>query len=301
MPGATLVTVITVDAAFLTAGAMDLELVGAEQLSPYNPKPRGLATETPVDRSAVDVKARLVEITAESSRVSTFTFALSEPAAVVPGGYAVFDFSDHVTRWYQHMNARDPQSLNDDYVRTFTVSKLSRDGLRLSITVKKSGVISSYLHALKPGAAVKDFRIQGFGGSFTCFEQGRALPHMLWVAAGVGVTPFLAMYRALRASGEPMPEVELWYACRGDEVALVRELTDVRVRVFDATAQTETPPDTLRAVHRRRLREDDFESAPVLRRATVFVCGPEGFMADVTAWLARRVDASRVRVERFSF
>jgi ferredoxin-NADP reductase/predicted pyridoxine 5'-phosphate oxidase superfamily flavin-nucleotide-binding protein len=302
MPGATLVTVLSVDEAYLTDGALDLELVGAEQLSPYNPRSRPLAHELPSDRKELDLKATLIDITAESKRISTFTFALSEPAEVVPGGHAIFDFSDQVKTGYQHMNSLYPQSLNDDHVRAFTVSKLSPDRRQLSITVKKAGLVSGYLHALSsrrdPPVEVS---LKGFGGTFTCFEQGHAMPHMLWVAGGVGITPFLAMHRALRDSGRPLPEIELFYACRQDEIELIRELTDLEVRVFDSKALVQPAAVERRQFHRRRLTQADFQDLPLLERATVFVCGPPGFTADVTAWLEPRVDPSRLRFERFGY
>jgi uncharacterized protein len=302
MPGTSLVTVITIDEAFFTSGALDLELIGVEQLSPYNPVARALATEAPTDRTAVELEARLIDITKDSKGISTFTFVLPEPVDVVPGGFAIFDFSRQVKRWYQHMNDLAPQSLNDDHVRTFTVSKLSSDRRQLSITVKKSGVISSYLHSVSMNREEPVvLTLKGVGGTFTCFEQGRALPHMLWVAGGVGVTPFLAMYRALRDFRQPMPEIELLYACRHDEVELVRELFDVKVQVFDSTAPSLQAGSGLRAVHRRRLNAGDFAGNPLLERATVFVCGPESLMADVRSWLDGKVDPARLRVERFGY
>ena len=302
MPGASLVTLITLDEAFLTSGALDLELAGGEQLSPYNPRLRLLASETPTDQRALTVKATLASIAKESKHISTFTFALPTPAELPPGGHAIFDFASRFDRSYQHMNDQEPQSLNDDYVRTYTVSKVSPDRRQISITVKKAGFISSYLHSLASlGGEPVEVGLKGFGGTFSCFADGRALPHMLWVAGGVGITPFLAMYRALRKSGEPMPEIELFYSCRGDELELIREMTDINVRIFDSTAAVESPASELRRFHQRRLRVTDFDDVPTLARATVFVCGPEGFMADVRSWLEGRLEPAQLRFESFDF
>ena len=301
MPGASLVTVITIEEAFLTSGALDLELAGEEQLSPYNPRPRPLAVEAASDRDAPPMKAKLTAITKESKLVSTFTFDLPVAADVVPGGHAIFDFSSRIDRAYQHMNEADPKSLNDDFVRTFTVSKVSPDRREVSITVKKAGFISSYLHSLAGRGGEPEVDLKGFGGTFTCFEEGRALPRMIWVAGGVGITPFLAMYRALRASGSPMPDIDLFYSCRGDEIDLIHEMTDIRVRVFDSRAIAESPAAPSRAFHRRRLRAADFGDVANLDRATVFLCGPDGFMADVKSWLAPEVDPARLRFESFDF
>lgn len=301
MPGASLVTLITLDAAFLTSGALDLELAGGEQLSPYNPRLRLLASETPTEQRALTVKATLASITKESKHISTFTFTLPAPVELPAGGHAIFDFAGRFERPYQHMNNQEPQSLNDDYVRTYTVSKVSPDRRQISITVKKAGFISSYLHSLAArGTEAVEVGLKGVGGTFSCFDGGRALPHMLWVAGGVGITPFLAMYRALRESEEPMPEIELFYSCRGDELELIREMTDLKVSVFDSTAPVESPATDLRRFHQRRLCAADF-AVPTLEQATVFLCGPDGFMADVRSWLEGRLEPAQLRFESFDF
>ncbi|MBC7793334.1 MAG: pyridoxamine 5'-phosphate oxidase family protein [Clostridia bacterium] len=302
MPGASLITLITIDEAFITRGALDLALASEEQFSPYNPKLRLLASEAPRDQQGCALQATLVDVTKESGLISTFTFALSAKAELVPGGHAIFDFSSRFDRSYQHMNDHDPQSLNDDYVRTYTVTKVSPDRRRIAITVKKTGFISSYLHALAaPGGDPVEIGLKGFGGTFTCFEDGRALPHMVWVAGGVGITPFLAMYQALRDSKQPIPDIDLFYSCRGDEIELIAGMTDIRVGVFDSTARVEHPDVGLRRFHRRRLRAADFENVSTLDRATVFICGPGGFMTDVRSWVEPRIDSARLRFERFDF
>ncbi|HEY0252070.1 MAG TPA: hypothetical protein VGC41_11115, partial [Kofleriaceae bacterium] len=170
--------------------------------------------------------------------------------------------------------------------------RVSSDRRQISITVKKAGFVSSYLHSLANRRVEVD--VLGFGGSFDAFENGHPLPRMLWIAGGVGITPFLAMYRALRASGEPMPDIELFYACRLDEADLVRELTGITIHIFDSKA----PPDS--QVNRRRIRAEDFD-AVTLDGATVFVCGPESFMEDVRSWIEPKVDPARLRFEHFNF
>ena len=72
------------------------------------------------------------------------------------------------------------------------------------------------------------------------------------------------------------------------------------MRVFDSKTTIASPATHLREVHRRRLRAADFAGLELLDRATVFVCGPEGFMADVKSWL-EHVDPSRLRFESFQF
>lgn len=302
MPGATLITLVSVDSAILTRGALDLELVGHEQMSPYNPKLRFLAKEAPASRKSADLKAKLIGIRKESKLISTFTFALPSPADIVPGGHAIFDFSKYAERQYRHMNDRDPQSLNDDYVRTYTVSAISEDKLQIAITVKKSGVVSSFLHAQTLDDDKRlELDLKGLGGNFTCFDENNPVPKMIWVAGGAGITPFLAMYRALRSSGQPLPEIELYYSCRGDELALIAEMSDIDVRVFDSTFSSPLPSTSRRTFFGRRIMSTDLPEVRQLIDKTIFICGPAGLMADVSSWLDGKVDPSRIRFESFTF
>ena len=39
----------------------------------------------------------------------------------------------------------------------------------------------------------------------------------------------------------------------------------------------------------------------VLEQATVFLCGPDGFMADVRSWLEGRLEPAQLRFESFDF
>jgi uncharacterized protein len=302
MPGATLVTLVSIDEAFLTRGALDLELVGHEQMSPYNPKLRLLAKEAPPAQKPVDVTATLIGIKKESKLISTFTFALPNPAELVPGGHAIFDFSKYAERQYRHMNDRDPQSLNDDYVRTYTVSAVSEDKRQIAITVKKSGKVSSFLHAQTlDGDEPLELHLKGLGGNFTCFDESNPVPKMIWVAGGAGITPFLAMYRALRASRQPLPEIELYYSCRGDELDLIAEMTDVDVKVFDSTSSSPLPGASRRTFFDRRITSTDLPEAYQLVDKTIFICGPAGLMANVNSWLDGKIDPSRIRFESFTF
>jgi ferredoxin-NADP reductase len=198
------------------------------------------------------------------------------------------------------MNDRHPRSLNDDLVRTFTVSKIAGDGRQFSITVKKSGIVSSYLHSLKITAEPMQLTVKGVGGTFSCFENGRALPRMVWVAGGVGLTPFLAMHRALRTSGEPMPRIDVLFACRDDEIDLIREMKDLRVQVFDSTRTTASPADGSLEVHARRMGAGDLTPL-VDDGATVFVCGPPSLTSHAAWWLDGTIEPGKLRTERFDF
>ena len=307
MPGTTLITLITIQDSVLMKHSMNLELIGKEELSPYNPRRRLLATEKHEDVHVVEFKAHLVETIKEAKNIATFTFQLQHPVDILPGGHAIFDLSHYEPKQYQHMCDENPQSLNDDFVRTWTVSRISKDKKQISITVKKVGVVSSFLHSVSPITERNPLEVvlRGFGGSFSCFENTQLkTSQMLWVAGGVGITPFLAMYRRLITSDIDDYDIELLYSCRGDEVDLIKEMTkNIRIRVFDSNAakkknDSTTVPYTL---FPRRVEETDFNSIPNLTERTAYLCGPVTYMEVVRSWLIPHVTPANIQSENFDF
>ena len=304
MPGATLITLITIGDSVLMKHSMNLEIIGDEELSPYNPKRRLLAIEKNEDVQVVQLKARLVETIKDSQNISTFTFQLHTPVDILPGGHAIFDLSHFAPKQYQHMNDENPSSLNDDYVRTWTVSRISEDKKQISITVKKCGVVSSFLHTARVTEKIPfEVVLRGFGGNFSCFEETQLkTSKMLWVAGGVGITPFLAMYRRLIAIGAEDYDIELFYSCRGDEVALIKEMTkNIRIRVFDSNAKRKSDSFVPFTLEQRRVGETDFNSIPNLSERTAYLCGPVSYMEDVRDWLKTRINPNNIQYEHFNF
>lgn len=109
-------------------------------------------------------------------------------------------------------------------------------------------------------------------------------PHYLFLAGGIGVTPILAMVRAVVAAGASW---ELHYGGRSRAtMAFTAELTDLGAGRTHLAPQDE---DGLLAV------DDLVAAAP--DRTAVYCCGPEGMVAAVTRACAGRPQA--LHVERF--
>ena len=211
MPRTSLVTRIRVDALVLIQSAIDLELVGREEMSPYNPPIKLLACELGNASKNINTNiARLVEVESISSQISTFKFVLEAPVRYPPGMHAIFDFSAHTDRKYSHMCDGKPQSINDDFVRTWTVSSsptvsngVFDSSSTISCTIKRvvGGVVSTYLHSKPIGVEVP---LLGLDGKFSCFDSsGTAVVtdhKMVWMAGGVGITPFMSMLEGVPVS-----------------------------------------------------------------------------------------------------
>ena len=81
-------------------------------------------------------------------------------------------------------------------VRSYTLSDAA-DGRHYRISVKRDGMVSSWLHDhLSPGATME---LMGPAGDFV-FEQGTQRPAVL-LSAGIGITPMVAMLNGLLVNG----------------------------------------------------------------------------------------------------
>lgn len=204
--------------------------------SPYNPPLRRLATETTL-ASEVDpaskppATATLVNREIITPKIARFTFSLETARPLKkwnPGQHVTFDFSSELDIGYSHMRDDDPRSLNDDFVRTFTISNLPPasvgdgvdDGTKVEITAKKHGPATGLLwtHNLRVPLEVP---ILGFGGeesfriaNYTGEQQ------QVFVAGGVGITPLLAQAPELIASGTAF---ELLWSVRGEDLPLAED------------------------------------------------------------------------------
>ncbi|KAF2223817.1 hypothetical protein BDZ85DRAFT_262220 [Elsinoe ampelina] len=185
IPKSNLAVKITVDSARLVESILPLRGSSGEQ-SPYNPTVRYLANEKEAPRqdAALDNRARLLKQTVLSPTVSRFQFSLSNAATYHAGQYVTLDFSEHLDVGYSHMRDDDPRSLNDDFIRTFTVSSppgspphpsrtLADD--EFEITIRKVGVVTDFLfkHGKDDRRYGSDLEVgvKGFGGNFTVAQD----------------------------------------------------------------------------------------------------------------------------------
>ncbi|CAF1311362.1 unnamed protein product [Rotaria sordida] len=125
MPRVTLITRIKLNGYVWIKEALNLKLLSPEQYSLYNPPVRYLAIELEkmkIPSKPATTNATLVDIKSITQHISRFTFELEEKVSFKPGGFVILNFEPLIKRAYQHMNNDNPQSLNDDHVRTWTIS-----------------------------------------------------------------------------------------------------------------------------------------------------------------------------------
>ena len=191
----------------------------------------------------------------------------------------------------------------------------------LSISVKRDGLISDILHKAEIGS---EFDLSAPTGCFALKEPSEVSPRgpVVFLSAGVGVTPVLAMLENLSTADCPISW--LHGTQNGNQHAYrdrVRHLTatkrgDMNCRVwYSNPTEADGPPGTelescpslfnLSKYHyrgRMDLKEDQAKSLLFLDHpeANYYMCGPKGFMEAQTAALEEAgVDASRIHSEGF--
>ena len=221
--------------------------------------------------------ARVSAVRRESESVTSFQFAAT-PADVQPGSYITVRLP--------------PDGDRPPLLRSYSLS----DARGFRISVKREGVVSSYLHERLKVGDVLD--IAAPRGGFVLKPGERPV---VLLSAGVGATPVLAMLHALAAAHDARPVWWIHGARNGaehafrDEVdALLASLGDAHRRVaYSRPAADDHGYDLTGRVDLAAL-----DGVPV--DADYYVCGPEAFMRDIGAALtAHGVDPTRVATETF--
>ena len=299
--------------------------------SPYSPKIKYLVEETGAQsRDSAEHKAKLHEAVHVSSNLAVFKFkVISKPGAgglrIRPGQAIVLDFMDWIgPPQYQHSANSNPGSINDDRVRTWTVSSAHEEQnvtcFELTMREMKGGVVTGALfdrlrkcqsdqrgqHIVFGTPVVVD--VVGVAGDFF---MDRKKINVLWVAGGIGITPFLAMLNALAERGFAAEgDIMLVLATREPNImlnmmrpSLERIALTVRVTIAIFTHDSEFDAGHLKqnqdiCVYRGRVVPEFWRDIP--RDKDVFICGPNAFGDSVTDGL-QAVGVSPHKIHREGF
>jgi ferredoxin-NADP reductase len=278
--------------------------------SPYSPKVKYLCEEEAALAGASGgYKVRLASAVQDADNIATLRFeVIPKPGLtgliILPGQAIVLDFMDWIgAPTYQHMADAKPGALNDDRVRTWTVSSAhegqSTMSFELTMREMKDGVVTGALFrvlrsTLRSGAEqpVQNGNIEvaadvvGITGDF---YLGKGDVRLLWVAGGIGLTPFLAMSTALVKRGRAVQgDVVLVLASREPDVAfklLKRSLNGllpnvhVRIDLFSNQENINTRDmeeiGVQIVIHKGRIQPEYW--VDVADERDVLICGPGSF------------------------
>lgn len=218
---------------------------------------------------------RIARVADESSVIRSFYLEPADGGALDPAGAG------------QHLPIRLTIPGSDDpVIRTYTISCAPITG-HYRLSVRKLGLASTYLHEqAAPGTIIG---AKPPAGDFIIDDQA-AHPAVL-VAAGVGITPLLAMLSHLvagEAVGRPMRPVVLFYAARSlEERAFDAELAALGAQAGGKLRLVRILQHSEGAVAGRDFEESGFLESAVFQRHLGFgrhdfyLCGPPPFMQAV--------------------
>jgi len=199
---------------------------------------------------------------------------LAKPLRVTPGQFVFAAFFN------------GPQFQGCGNFHPYTVSSVSREG-NLTLSIKALGDCTDHIQSLEPGVAA---RIQG---PFGTFLKTRSAEPEIWIAAGIGLTPFLAALREQLVNRET------------DLIYVHRESENIAYEEEFARSAAQQP---LLHFHSLTLSND---TAPLFRvlenidnlvERQIYLCGPSPFMAKVTEWLKEQgVSTQQIHFEQFDF
>ncbi|KAL7803627.1 hypothetical protein V8C44DRAFT_272805 [Trichoderma aethiopicum] len=309
LPRSNIAVKITLSASRLVKASLPFRGTPDEP-SPYNPPVRYLLSErapalAPTDRP--DINATLIARHILTPTIAVFTFKLEipNPQTILPqwqaGHHVTLNFETEVSHGYAHMNDDDPQSLNDDYVRTFTVSSPpgslpAKDTFQ--ITARLHGPVTRFLWRHNTRVPL-DVQVLGFGGkdAFTLPVKmdGEEGQEPVYVAGGVGITPLLAQGKGVIDAGVPL---KLLWTLRGEDLALAVYAFDripglaERTTVFatgsldgeDMRRLLEKVRERGADVVERRMSGDDLEKLRGRGRKFYLCTGP-GLLKTLRGWL----------------
>lgn len=273
-------------------------------ISPYTPPVRYLRAEKEQTLSTMadegQISARLVSRKLLSPSIARFRFKISSTAGNIPtykpGQYAVLSFKNELDIGYSHMRDDDPLSLNDDYIRTFTVSSFpGTKGLpddEFEITVRKNRNVTTHLFQWNPRTQL-EVPMLGFGGSFKIETPHTSNDVVPFIAGGIGITPLLGQLPGLDVS-----RLRLLWSISASDIGAVKDVFQQFPDLADSTTLFTTQVNKLNddsilrnledleaagaVIERRRINAMDLKS---ISANTFYLCSGHALQASVLDWL----------------
>ncbi len=190
----------------------------------------------------------------------------------------------------QYLPVRLPEAGEPAPLRSYSLSGDPVAGFyRISVKREEHGLVSRWLHAhTRPGSVIEAAAPRG---EFYLTDDNNPV---VLLSAGIGATPVLAMLHALSAARSGR---DIWWlhttrnheteSFASEVATLIDPLPHARQRVF----YTET---------QGRLNQGSIAALGLPAAATVYLCGPTQFMADVREYLtAVGLDPARIHSELF--
>ncbi len=177
----------------------------------------------------------------------------------------------------------------------FTISSTpTRPGL--SFTVKEAGDFTGGIRETRPGSPVY---LEGPFGTFSILDH--PADAYVFIAGGIGVTPFISMIRYLADTDSTKAVTLIWANKTERDIAFRQELQKTeasmpRLRIIHVLSRDPSWPGEKGRITTDLISRHTYESGLV----DYFICGPEGMMDTASSCLSELgVPKGRIHSERF--
>lgn len=154
----------------------------------------------------------------------------------------------------------------DDY-HPYSVASSNRS-TNMRFLIKQLGDYTNQLASLEPGTTA---RLKGPYGGFT-FDDAKHTKQ-LWIAGGIGVTPFLSKAYSLRYS-KLAPQIQMFHFVKSEGEAIDEDVLDVIEKDHRAFDYTCLPEDAFGMVSLK----DIAKQMGSLKDYAIYMCGPPGML-----------------------
>ncbi len=253
--------------------------------SPHQYMPVAMAEPAKLERwTKGELTVRCVRVIDETVDVKTFCFVATAPVLFTykPGQFVTLELE-----------------INGEQVsRSYSISSTPSRPHTLEITVKRvpppptdgtevpRGLVSNWLH--ENVTAGSEIKLGGALGKFTCFAN--PCQKLLLISGGSGITPMMSMSRWLVDTASECDMIFFHSARSPREIIFRQELELIAARHPNfnlAITTTRKEPGQCWLGLTGRLTAAMLQSvAPDFKERTVYVCGPNTFMAGVQELLA---------------
>lgn len=235
----------------------------------------------------------VTDVRTETPEIQSFTLASPDGGALprfLPG---------------QYLTIRVPAAPDKPpTIRNYSLSSAPAAGqYRISVKREDLGIVSPWLHAnLTAGRTLHAAKPRG---DFTLTGSGRPV---LFVSAGIGVTPLMAMLHSLAAEHSPRHVTWLQVAKTPSQRPFGSEVTELLAALPASSAHIfytidlprETRSPTTEHVHYGRPDGTALNALALAADTDAYVCGPSSFMTSMTALIAETgIEPARIFTEAF--
>ena len=169
----------------------------------------------------------------------------------------------------------------------FSVTSKNSDD-ELSLLIRPLGDFTARLRGLETGTEVT---VEGPYGGFNYRKGGEK---QIWVAGGIGVTPFIGMARSLE-DDPSHPSVDMYYSYRGEGDEYLCGLMRALLLAYESCRFYEF--NTSRT---GRITVEKVSETSNLKDVDVYLCGPKEMLEDLRRQFTRHgVKPERIHIERF--